>query len=84
MFNDCRKLKSVRMIKPILSISSSDMKECFSHMFAGCIALNILPPGDANNPDADAKNRVPVIDISEAGKHEGNMPSPEIGKILGA
>lgn len=44
MFNNCRRLKSVRMIKPLLSIDDSDMESCFSHMFAGCSSLNILPP----------------------------------------
>jgi hypothetical protein len=81
MFNNCRKLKSVRMIKPILSISNSDMEYCFSHMFDGCTALNILQP--ANSENADVKTRVPVIDISEAGAHNKDFPSPTIGKILG-
>lgn len=52
-------------------------------MFDGCTALNILPPANSENPDTDAKTRVPVIDISEAGAHNKVFPSPTIGKILG-
>jgi hypothetical protein len=50
-------------------------------MFDGCTALNILQP--ANSENADVKTRVPVIDISEAGAHNKDFPSPTIGKILG-